>query len=594
MWTWEKIFNGELFHQEGIWLSARLVSSNVAQFIVTIFVLVAGIRLSQTASEEYSKDQAKTTAAEYITLLFDTSVNSELSSNLVANISSHFSDFLYSTGQSGVLEGQCNSSVLQGDLGDLGQSTCDLIGGLYECDSISSVDYLCALAQQTGNATISSAEENLLNLGLLNASGLDVETILAASKAALHLAAESSVDSLYPAEKYMVEIPIIVGSIFAFLTAVSLAVTYIPSTSSTTLKLRCGVIPTLRNPKFHLYRVAADQVTVLLGSLFWGCLIASILVGSLVGGVIFLFLWQASIALVQRFLSALIGLVVVILLKIIMVQSCRCACYTAFYRRRPMQANFSSLALECANYALSVGFVLIRMIKLLITSALYVGRIDAFFLAPGVGELKIGKLNFRLDNYPHIFLKDILSNEAHRHPYIELLGCMYLLKLRYGDHFGNRGGSTWRLLFVYSLMPWMHKYRIAARPRVNFDGVAPSTTKSLQFVDLHRDYDFSTELSSEMINENSLQKSVEMAPTNLLATAMLPGSMRQLETRGAKEEDDDDDNTTNVHENGAETTMQELRDQVRQLQAALRKAQMTPVASPVHAEKDFPTEPQFS
>jgi hypothetical protein len=52
---------------------------------------------------------------------------------------------------------------------------------------------------------------------------------------------------------------------------------------------------------------------------------------------------------------------------------------------------------------------------------------------------------------------------------------MYLLKLRYGNHFGNRGGSTWRLLFVYALMPWMHKYRIAARSgasiRNQHDGV---------------------------------------------------------------------------------------------------------------------------
>lgn len=97
-----------------------------------------------------------------------------------------------------------------------------------------------------------------------------------------------------------------------------------------------------------------------------------------------------------------------------------------------------------------------RMCKLLITSALYVGRIDTPFLAPGVGRLG----DLELDGYPVVFMKDILSHEAHRHPYLELMGVIYLMKLRYGEHFGNRAGSTWRLIFVYALMPWLSKYRI--------------------------------------------------------------------------------------------------------------------------------------
>lgn len=96
------------------------------------------------------------------------------------------------------------------------------------------------------------------------------------------------------------------------------------------------------------------------------------------------------------------------------------------------------------------------MIKLIFTSALFVGRIDTPFLAPGVG--RFGALE--LDNYPHTFLKDILSHEAHRHPYIELMGVMYLMKLRYGENFGRRAGSTWRLIFVCALFPWLNKYRI--------------------------------------------------------------------------------------------------------------------------------------
>jgi hypothetical protein len=130
--------------------------------------------------------------------------------------------------------------------------------------------------------------------------------------------------------------------------------------------------------------------------------------------------------------------------------------YQAFYRKRPLPANITLLGLEWENFTLSVAFVVVRAVKIIITSGFYIGRIDTPFLAKGVGKIN----NFELDNYPTVFLKDLLSHEAHRHPYIETLGTMYLMKLRYPGHFGQRAGSAWRLLFVYALMPWMHKYRI--------------------------------------------------------------------------------------------------------------------------------------
>jgi chaperonin cofactor prefoldin len=96
------------------------------------------------------------------------------------------------------------------------------------------------------------------------------------------------------------------------------------------------------------------------------------------------------------------------------------------------------------------------MCKLIVAAALFVGRIDTPFLADGVG--RIGALE--LDGYPSIFLKDTLAHEAHRHPFIELMGVFYLYKLRYGQHFGRRAGTTWRLIFVSALFPWLNKYRI--------------------------------------------------------------------------------------------------------------------------------------
>ena len=96
------------------------------------------------------------------------------------------------------------------------------------------------------------------------------------------------------------------------------------------------------------------------------------------------------------------------------------------------------------------------MFKVLLIAAASIGQIDRRLLAEGVGQL--GPLEF--DPYPTIHVRDLVAHDAHRHPFIEILGTMYLMKLRYAKHFGSRAGSAWRLLFIYALLPWMHQYRI--------------------------------------------------------------------------------------------------------------------------------------
>ena len=78
-------------------------------------------------------------------------------------------------------------------------------------------------------------------------------------------------------------------------------------------------------------------------------------------------------------------------------------------------------------------------------------------MAPGVGRL--GPIE--LDSFPYSFRKDLVVHEAHRHPYIESLGLLFLLKLRCDDSFGRRPHGCWRLLFVLVLMPWLKKYRVS-------------------------------------------------------------------------------------------------------------------------------------
>eukprot|EP00978_Attheya_sp_CCMP212_P044329 scaffold306897_cov46-Attheya_sp.AAC.1 len=111
----------------------------------------------------------------------------------------------------------------------------------------------------------------------------------------------------------------------------------------------------------------------------------------------------------------------------------------------------------------AVGTALGRAAKLVLISSLYVGRMDTPLLAPGVG---VGPL---ADHYPMIFRKDILAQEAHRHPYLGVIGKIYLMKLRHGKAFVSRAGYCYRLIFAVALMPWLRKYRVMARPNLSLD-----------------------------------------------------------------------------------------------------------------------------
>lgn len=144
------------------------------------------------------------------------------------------------------------------------------------------------------------------------------------------------------------------------------------------------------------------------------------------------------------------------LLKMLILMFLRRRYSSAYYRRQTWKDNFMRLVLESWNLGVSTGYMLARSCNLFLITACYLGRLDTPMLASGVGVVN----NIAIDSYPNAFRKDILSHDAHRHPFIERLGTMYLMKLRHGDGFGRRSGSCWRVLFVLCLMPWMRKYRL--------------------------------------------------------------------------------------------------------------------------------------
>ena len=205
------------------------------------------------------------------------------------------------------------------------------------------------------------------------------------------------------------------------------------------LQFRSGCIPSLYSSTFRSYRRDTEEASVLFGSALWGSFLSGALNGLFVGAIVFLSIWNESRFVMLSIFGHFFGWLVSVAFQVLFLFLIRDLYVKGLYRDRPGAANVVSLGLECWNIGLAAFYMVLRAVLLFLSTAISIGRADTAL--------------------PHAFWKDLLMSEAHRHPFLQRLAVLYLTKLRHGATFYTRAGSTWRLLYVLILMPWMRKWR---------------------------------------------------------------------------------------------------------------------------------------
>jgi len=250
--------------------------------------------------------------------------------------------------------------------------------------------------------------------------------------------------------KWLYQLAVAISTIVALSSLIYITVITIPSTVSTTLMFRSGFLPSLRDPRFKNYRVNHFLSSFIIGSMFWSAVWLAVVLFFVTFVVICILFLKRTRFIVWIILALLSGVVITVTIKLILLRIFSHYNFRGFYRKYPLAHNIVTIGLECWHIQLSIVAIATRFVKCLVVIVINLGRLDRPILMDDIS----------IDKIPYWYRHLILTTEAHHHPYIERLGMMYMMKLRYRDRFGKKSGAIWRLLFVFALMPWLQKYRI--------------------------------------------------------------------------------------------------------------------------------------
>lgn len=190
VWTWSRIWNRELFKTEGFWFSGRLVSINVAQFLISVLVLVGGLIVTVLVTKSY--DPPMNPVEQFFNGLFDRSPRLQNAADVVGRVSANAANFLTTGIPPDLLN--CSEPV---DPSFWANCTVNSLEG---CNDLGQ-NWLCTLVGYTNATGNVSAWQ--VQAALLDRAGFSMDAINATALAALAQQSSDTVESLYPSEKYV-------------------------------------------------------------------------------------------------------------------------------------------------------------------------------------------------------------------------------------------------------------------------------------------------------------------------------------------------------------------------------------------------------
>ncbi len=461
LWAWKKYRSGELFYREGIWISSRFLTSQLFQLFTCTLVLTIGISTYVNVSNSWlSADNLQGYVTELLnismTTLADHGIVQDAANRMLQRSFAYLLQFLETLDNAGILQFDCItlSAFLIATCTEKASCATQVA-----CNFFTAPERLCE-AMELGNRppdTVVDSSQNFIVSPVFNTTSLRAPFVNFLTNA-FSDNVTLLVNRGYPEARYMVTVPTAIAVMVAFIVSLSLASMVIPSLVSTVLKFRSGMMPIMKSKNFHKYRYHTMNSTKITGGMFWSNLVASVVIGGVIWLLLFFCLWQVTRPIAAQLTASVITVYIIVIVVWLINRSFRNFAFRGFYRIKPLRANMYSLPYECLNIGLTITMAISRAIVLFFLSIFHVGRLDIPFVAEDVGDYLYHYVD--LEQYNIWFNVAVLSVEAHRHPYLETLGVMYLMKLKYNNNFNTCVGIKWRTIFVTALMPWIRKYRI--------------------------------------------------------------------------------------------------------------------------------------
>eukprot|EP00984_Skeletonema_dohrnii_P035552 scaffold35461_cov255-Skeletonema_dohrnii-CCMP3373.AAC.1 len=119
-------------------------------------------------------------------------------------------------------------------------------------------------------------------------------------KSAIDAGADTIADAAVvvdPLQPWMIQMAMGIGGLIAFVASIFLATLYLPSVVSTTLRFRCGALPSFDSDSKHfsnLYRSKLHHITFLTGALFWGTVLYVAGLAFVIAFIILALIWMAK------------------------------------------------------------------------------------------------------------------------------------------------------------------------------------------------------------------------------------------------------------------------------------------------------------